>query len=102
MTALALADAEQKIVRDILQAHVPKRTVWAFGSRVTGKARRHSDLDLAIMGDAPLPDAIRIDLAEDFTQSDLAFTVDLVDWAVTSEKFRQIIARDKILVQSAS
>jgi len=41
------------MVRDILHRSVPNRSVWAFGSRVTGKARRYSDLDLVVMGDRP-------------------------------------------------
>jgi len=37
------------LVRAILCAHLPKGAkVWVFGSRATGKARRGSDLDLAI------------------------------------------------------
>jgi predicted nucleotidyltransferase len=43
------------IVRDILCRHVPRHEVWAFGSRARGKAKRYSDLDLAIISDTPLP-----------------------------------------------
>jgi len=43
------------MVRDILHRSVPDRSIWAFGSRVTGKARCYSDLDLVVMGDRPLP-----------------------------------------------
>lgn len=35
----------------ILQTEVPEREIWAFGSRATGAAKAHSDLDLAVMGD---------------------------------------------------
>jgi type I restriction enzyme S subunit len=37
-----------KIVRDILQKHVPEYEVWAFGSRAKKTAKKHSDLDLCI------------------------------------------------------
>ncbi len=43
------------IVRDILQRHIPGRAVWAFGSRARWTAKDHSDLDLAILGEQPLP-----------------------------------------------
>lgn len=43
------------IVRDILRQHVPDQPVWAFGSRARGDARRYSDLDLAVITDAPIP-----------------------------------------------
>ncbi|WP_394808475.1 hypothetical protein [Nitrosomonas sp.] len=38
-------------------------------------------------------------LAEAFAESNLPYKVDLVDWATTSEAFKQIIERDKIVVQ---
>lgn len=89
------------IARAILRRHVPQYEVWAFGSRATGKAKPFSDLDLAILTPAPLPLDVSAALAEDFSESDLPWKVDLVDWARTSEAFRRIIARDKVVVQRA-
>lgn len=89
------------IVRDILQRHVPDREVWAFGSRVRGRAKRYSDLDLAIVSDTPLPIRVLTRLADDFSDSDLPWRVDLVDWVTTSETFRRIIAERKVVVQPA-
>jgi predicted nucleotidyltransferase len=40
-----------KMVCNILQKHVPSHEVWAFGSRINGKAKKYSDLDLAIISD---------------------------------------------------
>ncbi|CAE6709454.1 nucleotidyltransferase family protein [Candidatus Nitrotoga fabula] len=87
------------IVRDILRKHVPQYTVWAFGSRARGGAKPFSDLDLAILTEQPLPLEVSAALAEDFSESDLPYKVDLVDWATTGESFRQIIERDKVVVQ---
>lgn len=86
------------IVRDILRKHVPQYTVWAFGSRARGGAKPFSDLDLAILTEQPLPLEVSAALAEDFSESDLPYKVDLVDWATTGESFRQIIERDKVVV----
>jgi type I restriction enzyme S subunit len=86
-------------VRRILREHVPESEVWAFGSRVSWTARETSDLDLAIITATPLPPVRMAELREAFAESDLPFTVDLVDWAVTGEKFRQIIARERAVVQ---
>jgi predicted nucleotidyltransferase len=80
-----------KTVRAILARHVPNRQVRVFGSRVGGSAKPFSDLDLVIMGDDPLPPAVLADLSEDFSESDLSFKVDLVEWASTSPPFREII-----------
>jgi hypothetical protein len=44
-------------------------------------------LDLAIITDRPLTPDVRSALAEDFSESDLPWKVDVVDWATTSEAF---------------
>lgn len=87
------------IVRDILHRHVPRHEVWAFGSRAKLTAKPYSDLDLAIITDTPLPLTTSAALAEDFSESDLPWKVDIVYWATTNETFREIIARDKVVVQ---
>jgi len=90
------------IVQAILQKHVSDREVWAFGSRAKGTAKEYSDLDLAILGEQPLGLAVCAALADDFSESDLPWKVDVVDWATTSESFRKIIAQDKVQVQNGS
>ncbi len=88
------------IVRAILHEHVPQYEVWAFGSRVRGTAKPYSDLDLAILTDRPLPLETSAALREAFTESDLPWKVDLVDWATLDESFRKIIEHDKVVVQT--
>jgi type I restriction enzyme, S subunit len=88
------------IVRDILKQHVPQYEVWAFGSRATGKAKKFSDLDLTIITHHPLPLQVSADLKEAFSESDLPWKVDLVDWASTQDSFRQMIQRDKVVLQT--
>jgi predicted nucleotidyltransferase len=80
-----------EIVREILKRHVPDRAVWAFGSRVAGTAKDTSDLDLAIAGDQPLDFGTLASLRDDFSDSNLPYRVDVVDWATVSEPFRRII-----------
>jgi predicted nucleotidyltransferase len=98
---LDLPPGALKIVQDILRKHVPALEVWAFGSRVQGSARRYSDLDLAFITDEPLPLRVRGDMAEDFSESDLPFRVDILDWATTQDSFRRIVEADRIIVQRA-
>ena len=96
-----IAPTDWRIVRDILRKHVPDREVWAFGSRANRTARTYSDLDLAVITDTPLSFEISGALAEDFSESDLPFRVDIVDWARTEEAFRRIIDKDKVVLQTA-
>ena len=88
-----------EIVRRILQTRVPQAVVWVFGSRVTGNAKAFSDLDIAIITTQPLPLDVSASLSDDFSESDLPYKVDVVDWATTNASFRNIIARNKMIVQ---
>ena len=87
-------------VSRILQTIVPQYTVWAFGSRVTGKAKPYSDLDLAIITTQPLSLDVYASLTDAFEESELPWRVDIVDWATTSESFRRLIEKNKIVIQS--
>lgn len=91
---MQISPAEYQIVQQILQQFIPDYPVWAFGSRVKGCAKPYSDLDLAIISDQPLPLALHADLTNAFDESDLPWKVDIVDWASTSEKFREIIRQN--------
>jgi type I restriction enzyme S subunit len=100
--SIDIRPGEWEIVRDLLRRHVPDREVWAFGSRAKGSAKPYSDLDLTILGDQPLKLTTMADLAEDFTESDLPFKVDLVDWATTGARFRKVIEGERVVVQTVS
>jgi len=90
-----------EIVQGILKKYVPLCEVWAFGSRAKWTAKEYSDLDLAIITDRPLSLDVSASLSDNFSESDLPYKVDVVDWATTSESFRKIIERDKVVVQEA-
>ncbi len=79
---------------------LPQREVWAFGSRLKGTAKPHSDLDLVVRGDAPLDIATPARLAEAFAESDLPWRVDVVDWTTCSEAFRALVGQKAVVVQS--
>lgn len=91
-----------QIVQEILQKHVPDHAVWAFGSRVKWTARPYSDLDLCVISDQPLGLDVEGDLLDDFAESELPWKVDVVDWATTSESFRKIIEKKKVVLQFAT
>ena len=86
-----LAPEKLDIVRRLLAAHVPECEVRAFGSRVTGKAKAHSDLDIVLLGPARLPLWRLAALREAFEESELPIRIDVLDWNALSESFRKII-----------
>lgn len=91
-----------EIVQGILRKHVPEYEVWAFGSRAKWTAKEYSDLDLAIVSDHPVSLDVIAALADEFSESELPWKVDLVDWATTNESFRKIIERDRVVVLRAA
>ena len=91
MRPIDIGPANLETIRRILCEHTPGLEVRVFGSRVSWTARATSDLDLALMTDEPLTVARVADLRAAFTDSDLPFRVDIVDWASTSESFRRVI-----------
>jgi predicted nucleotidyltransferase len=83
------------IVQVVLAAHAPPDVVVRiFGSRARGEARRGSDLDLAIDAGRPLTPRESGALADAFEESDLPYTVDLVDVRAASEGFVALIERE--------
>jgi len=88
-----------QMVLEILQKHVPQYDVWAFGSRVKGNAKKFSDLDLVVISDSAIGLNVSADLSDDFSESDLPYKVDVVDWATTSESFRKIIETQYVVIQ---
>jgi uncharacterized protein len=87
----------RRLVLNILRANLPQSTkVWVFGSRATGRARRYSDLDLAIDAGRQLTLDEIATLTEAFSDSDLPYRVDLVDWHNIDGRWRQIIVSERV------
>jgi predicted nucleotidyltransferase len=101
VTRIDIQPHDLEAVIAILRRRVPDRLVRAFGSRATGKAKPFSDLDLAVMGEVPLPTEVLARLADDFDESSLPFKVDVVDWASASDTFRRIIDRQAVEIKPA-
>lgn len=99
MSALIITNEELAIVKKILQTHIPNLEVWAFGSRVKGNAKPYSDLDLAVITKEPLSLQTHADLVDAFSESDLPWKVDIVDWALVAEPFKQVIMYQYVVLQ---
>lgn len=94
---VGLRPEHETIVRDILTKHLPPGvSVRVFGSRAKGTAKPYSDLDLALKGDSRLSMALLADVADAFSDSDLPFRVDVVDWRSTAPAFQAVIDRDGV------
>lgn len=88
-------------VVDTIRRRVPGCVaIYLFGSRATGAALHGSDVDLAILGPAPLGEEERWALAQDLAVT-LGQDVDLVDLRRASTVMRvQVIDTGKLLFES--
>src|SRR5215469_2528410 len=92
----------RRMVLDILHANLPANAkAWVFGSRATGRARRYSDLDLVIDAGRPLSFDETAKLSEAFSESDLPYRVDVVDWRVVDDHWRHILAARRVFLIEA-
>src|SRR5689334_3952955 len=96
-TPIDLSADHKQIVLETLGAHLPRGTkAWVFGSRATGRARRYSDLDLVIDAGRRLTLDDFARLTEAFSDSDLPYRVDVVDWLGVEDRWRQAIAPERL------
>ncbi len=94
-----MIDLEKKhleFIQETLERIVPGVEVWAFGSRVKGSAKAHSDLDLVLIDKQKISLLKLSELKEIFEESNLPFQIDIVDWFRISEGFRKIILEQKV------
>jgi len=87
-------------VRSILRDWVPNCEVWAFGSRVHQRGLKpFSDLDLVFITEQPLDEAYCGMIKEVFSESDLPIRVDIADWSLLSDSFRELILNEHEKIQ---
>lgn len=84
------------MVKEILKQFVFEKDVWAYGSRVKGTAKKHSDLDLVVFG---LDSKNFSNLREAFDESNIPFRVDIMDWNKIPESFQKNITEEYIVIQ---
>ena len=99
--ALQLTPAHLAEVCRLIVAHLPHEEVWAYGSRVTGTGHATSDLDLVVRHPADLKTRQGTafwELKEAFSESNLPFLVDLLDWAALPPAFWPNIAESHLVL----
>ena len=85
---------------DIIRRRLPEARVWVYGSRVKGRARRYSDLDLMLDDHGrPISASVMGNLDEDFDESDLPIIVELHDLAQTDAGFLARVRKDFLLLE---
>jgi uncharacterized protein len=86
-----LSPIHTAIIKQILEKELPNDEVVIFGSRVNGTAKPYSDIDLAVISKEGLNKSKLWELREAFEESDLPFSVDILDWNRLSKSFQDSI-----------
>jgi predicted nucleotidyltransferase len=92
-TDLCVSVSEMKIIRGIIGDFASDCDVFAFGSRYKKSSKDYSDLDLAFIckGGEKLGLKRIGQLEYAFAESDLPYSVDVVDYNSISDTFKSII-----------
>jgi predicted nucleotidyltransferase len=79
----------------VIRRHVPDPAycVFLFGSRATGSACERSDIDIGIEGPAPVSHATLVAIHDELEEAPTLYTIEVVDFARASEKFRRVAER---------
>ncbi len=86
----------KQIILDALNRHIQTEVeLWAFGSRVNGRAHSGSDLDLVVKcRDNQTLDVVALEnFKADLKQSNIPFLIDVLDWGSIPESFKKNISQ---------
>ena len=91
-----LAPKQLGLLKKIIKQHIPDKTVWVYGSRVTWEADEVSDIDLTVFDCTN----VQIDeLKETLEESNLLISVDVMNWEEIPDNFKTNIKKQYVVLQ---
>lgn len=96
MSKLFVDSVNLKILTDIFSDFCPESEIFAYGSRINGRAHNCSDLDLTIKNFPK--DKYLFDLKEIISESDVTFLVDINIFENLPESFKKEIEKDNVKI----
>ena len=87
---------KQKIIR-VISALIPDARIYLFGSRARGTNAEYADIDLALDAGKQLPIRDVDEVKSMFRESNIMYTIDVVDIYQVSDLMREQILKDKII-----
>lgn len=93
----SISSVDMHSIIDILRKYIDplKQTAFIFGSVATKKMRRSSDIDIGIEGEK-LSSQTYFSIKDEFEESDIPYTVDIVQFSHVDERFKKIAKKDII------
>ncbi|HDQ25173.1 MAG TPA: nucleotidyltransferase domain-containing protein [bacterium] len=91
-------ESEIREILGIINKHLPRAKVCAFGSRAAGNHKPSSDLDICVDAGRKitLEESALIKRALD--ETDLPYRVDIIDRAAVDAKFLEIIKKTEVIL----
>jgi predicted nucleotidyltransferase len=84
-------------IQQMIEEHLEKPEVWAYGSRVNGQSHEASDLDLVVRETASsAADVLRLKAA--LQDSNVPILVDVLDWRGISSSFKDEIQKKHVVI----
>ncbi len=89
-----ISDEERKILNSVFKEYQDQFEILVFGSRSRGDHKKYSDLDICLKGKDKINSSVITELKNIFQESNLPYTVDIVDWNNISKEFQVNIKDD--------
>jgi predicted nucleotidyltransferase len=80
-----------KEIKNILAELAPGCEARVFGSRVTGKAKKYSDIDIILVDNHKLDWRLIEKIKQALSESDIPIIADVLDWNALTPEFRKTI-----------
>lgn len=93
---MALNEKYKKELISIIHKHVPKCTVYLFGSRAIDQEYSGSDIDIALDAGKIIDHAKLVAIQLDFDETAIPMEMDLVDLHAASQELKNDILREGI------
>ena len=87
------SEKELEIIKNIIKKYLPNCEVRVFGSRITKKFKKFSDIDMALVSPNKIDTLALAHIKLDFEDSDLPYRVDILDWNTISPEFKKVIEK---------
>ncbi|MDH5424066.1 MAG: nucleotidyltransferase domain-containing protein [Gammaproteobacteria bacterium] len=97
MPSLDLPPKYQKELVKLIKEYMPDSNVWAYGSRITPSHHDTSDLDIVIQQKKHSIDKL-VDLKDAIKNSNIPILVDVMDWDLIPESFKEEIQKKHISI----
>ena len=97
MIKRSISSVDMSCITSILGKYLDERkhNAFIFGSAATKNMRRSSDIDIGIEGEALTPQTY-FSIKNELEESDLPYSVDIVQFSRVDDRFKKIAKKDII------